>query len=241
MSGRVKQIIYAWPDGAEAEVTVPTYSPDSVVEICLRPVDPEEPTLVVDPEDQIVTPFLVDEPNRPFSGTRAAKLRGLLLDMGARRLNAGDPTSFVYTRYHFQPILPYARFVPEDRWSGRYEEMTELAPNTPGDTSTPLGLFLGLVDGFTLAMNRGNRPRWSLRLGRFEFDAPTLAEVVDKLCEHDLILPEFQREAWEAEHVERGTWVCPTAEEVELFRMLGEPLPFFWGAERCVAWLRERS
>jgi len=46
----------------------------------------------------------------------------------------------------------------------------------------------------------------------------------------------------EAENVERGTFVLPSEDEAELFRLLGDLLPFFLaGRQNVRAWLRDQE
>lgn len=71
-------------------------------------------------------------------------------------------------------------------------------------------------------------------------NAPTLEEAVDQFLRTRLVLPQSEKEAWDAAHVEYGTWVCPAADEVELFRMLDEPLPLFWASDQLYEWVSER-
>lgn len=67
--------------------------------------------------------------------------------------------------------------------------------------------------------------------------AKTLGAVVDKVCKEFGILPDAQREEWAEENVEKGVFVRPTPEEVQLYQMLDEKLPFFLPDEELKQWM----
>lgn len=56
-----------------------------------------------------------------------------------------------------------------------------------------------------------------------------------------LILPERERSSWVKENVLFGTFVTPTPEEVELYRMLGAENPLLWGPAELEEWLQGRD
>lgn len=65
-------------------------------------------------------------------------------------------------------------------------------------------------------------------------------ETVDEIVKKKFILPKRDRAKWEAENIQRGTLVSPTAEEIELYHALGLQIPIFWPAEELRAWYLER-
>lgn len=69
----------------------------------------------------------------------------------------------------------------------------------------------------------------------------TLEGAVDSALSKALILPLSQKEQWECEHVERGTPTLLSQEEIEVFNILEEPLPYWWGYDRLLEWLRSRG
>lgn len=75
---------------------------------------------------------------------------------------------------------------------------------------------------------------------------PDLERVTERLVDmmlqsEGLVLPESSRQAWEEENVLKGKFLIPSPEEVEVFRILEEPLPFFWGDEALVQWLEGQT
>lgn len=65
--------------------------------------------------------------------------------------------------------------------------------------------------------------------------------AVDKALAAAMILPISQKDAWENERVERGTPTIISPEEAEVFKILDEPLPFWWGYADLLEWLRGRQ
>lgn len=174
-------------------------------------------------------------------------LLGFLLDLGLTREVSSSGrdlhlTGLVSTEDDFLALYPF--FVPDDVWESRYEDARKIQEKIPGrflvwnevekfvvnrESSIPPisgeKVILHVMEGNATAVS----------------EASTLEEAVDRLCENLFILPESNRVSWEAEHVLRGSWVLPTKEEVELYQMLGEELPFWWKPERLLAWLKERE
>ncbi len=63
-------------------------------------------------------------------------------------------------------------------------------------------------------------------------------KLIDMVLEQEgMVLPESSREQWDQENVLKGKFLIPSPEEVEVFRILDEPLPFFWEDEALVQWL----
>jgi hypothetical protein len=69
----------------------------------------------------------------------------------------------------------------------------------------------------------------------------TFEEAVDGALSKALILPMSQKEQWESENIERGTPTLLSQEEIEVFNILEEPLPYWWGYDRLLEWLRSRG
>lgn len=55
-----------------------------------------------------------------------------------------------------------------------------------------------------------------------------IRKACDILCEKELLLPISAKEEWEASNAEKGRFLIPSEEEVQVFKILDEPLPFFW-------------
>jgi len=198
------------------------------------------------------------------------KIVGLCLDLGVDRFYPFF-RGLVTTNLLKPSEASYPRFVPEEVWAGRHEMARRYyAPNLgfSADEHDALGLppflgwirhfevmtgkvhfsygsrWLGRSDGFTSISSRdgtAGRPRVDVRKIVPTYWAPTFEAVVDELLRSELVLPASRKDAWEAEHVDRGEFVLPTAEEAELFNLLGEMLPFFWPYPALRAWVVERE
>jgi len=182
------------------------------------------------------------------------KLLGLFLDLGV-----GRPCSspdLVSTQVGNEPTVPCPRFIPDDLWARRYEEARLVISDFEKLQEPYLGevrclhianhVGLGYVQPWRaiwnferLAVSHGQplRARWYFKRSAM---SDSFEGVVDRVLDREMILPESERTGWEAAHVERGTLLLPTREEVELFRLLGEPLPFWWPQVKLAEWLRER-
>ena len=199
-----------------------------------------------------------------------SKIVGLCLDLGVDRFYPFF-RGLVTTHLRKPSEASYPRFVPEEVWAGRHEMARRYyAPNLgfSADEHDALGLppflgwirhfqvmtgkvhfsygsrWLGRSDGFTSISSRdgtAGRPRVDVRKIVPTYWAPTFEAVVDELLRSELVLPASRKDAWEAEHVDRGEFVLPTAEEAELFNLLGEMLPFFWPYPALRAWVVERE
>lgn len=176
------------------------------------------------------------------------KLFGLFLDLG---LPVGKESYFLLEHDEFDAI-PFQGpvFVPDDRFEERFAEawsQTVVSEGLRFSWKTIIGKpFLGLfpelqnlrsVDG-----GKNWKATWVTHENELEHAHGTsLEEVVDKFLQSQMAMPESQREGWEAESVERGTWVHPGPEEVEMYRLLDEPLPFVWAHEELLTWLLDRQ
>lgn len=65
----------------------------------------------------------------------------------------------------------------------------------------------------------------------------TWHELLNAFSNRALLIPSSEMPQWEAENVVYGSWVLPSQEEVEVYRILGEKLPFFWEDDQIDAWL----
>lgn len=71
--------------------------------------------------------------------------------------------------------------------------------------------------------------------------AKSAKKLVDKICDYFHILPESKRDWWEKTQVERGTFIVPSPEEVEVFRILEEELPLLWPPETFDSWIEAQE
>ncbi len=181
----------------------------------------------------------------------ARKIRGLCLDLGVNRMFPHH-RGLVTTSVSVPSEVPYPRVVDDALWERRYDIGRRLV-------GTPLRFeeldpFLGIVAWMRIEPGRYqiDRDGTSYQASQVGFTARYTVEqhtawastpegVVDAVLEAELVLPKSALAAWEAANVERGEFLFPSVEEVELFRMLGETLPFFWGPDPLTVWLAERG
>ncbi len=177
------------------------------------------------------------------------RIRAFLIDLGVQ----SDPSG----------VVRMPTFVPDALWERRYEEADRFVFKDEAvlgrrerdgagrvwTTQAKNGeRYLGVLSGLEIYDPdfRGT-DAWSamwvnggpIRGG--DLQGPYFHQVVDRTLDEAMIFPEGVRTAWLAEHAEFGSWIFPSAEEVELFRLLGEDLPLLWPADRLRAWLEERS
>lgn len=168
-------------------------------------------------------------------------LRGFILDAGM------EPFWYLLSSPSSGFLLPVPTFVPDEKWDQRYELARTHVLDTGGRGPSPRP-FLGVVQGlqlYVIARSTSGTDRddlWVARAGRntlistMEKFEPT----VDKVLENFHVLPERQRLSWTEENVRRGSWVVPDEGELEVFRLLGEPLPFWWDPWKLYEWYLER-
>lgn len=248
----VEAIIYRWQDGST--VTCVVGDPlsglgDLYFEIC----SPGEPKV----ELWLNGSTLFGE--GPVDRSTSKKVLGFFLDLGASRPFLSSNLGLQLQAVSLQ--IPV--YVPNDLWANRFDQALQiLRSKRTGD------LLLWEVDIYIKEEDDGggedddeedeeedrdgdadwDHDRSSVFLTGldeasfgFDFEGGSVEEVVDDFTFDQLILPESGRESWETENVERGSWVLPTPEEVEVYRALGEQLPFWWELEKLEAWLRERT
>lgn len=191
-----------------------------------------------------------------------SKLLGFALDLDVRRPWTGTRSSLAYARRGEAPALPYPRWVEDPvRWEGRYDEAdrhvlrqvarramlksTGLVDFSSEWQSTALNedLYLGYVDRLQILPPLFYvDDTWHATCSGQTGDPTSryFHGLVDQLLDLELILPSSSRRAWEAEHVERGSWVLPNPDEVEVFRLLGEQIPWLWPPRRLDQWLQSQ-
>ncbi len=200
-------------------------------------------------------------------GEARRKLLGFVLDLGVRRPRSGILSNLLvqprqkHLGGHREvpvPSLPYPRWVDDVLWERRYEEADRFVVrsgegNQWGIEADLNDLFLGHVEDFRISIEhrlwratcsgQSGVQAKDLKCSRLSSDGLPhdryFHGIVDFFLDTELLLPSSSRTAWEAEHVVRGEWVLPSAEEVGLYRMLGEQLPLLWGYRRLLEWLRE--
>lgn len=195
------------------------------------------------------------------------KLCGLALDLvgvPSFPLRGTIWNGLLLTHLSIPTVLSVPSFVSNEDWNRRYELAKAFVVTGHVHADDPVytsnskrGMFLE-IPWFLLVRAMGDRVSWSARWGLPGAEHSTKGtqwkesatnqsyhwsaeSAVDEVLDRCSVLPESERDAWEAENAERGEFLLPTPEEIELFRMLGEELPFFWGEDQLEAWLSERG
>ncbi len=256
--------LYRWSDGSDAVLSVNIESGE--VALVLRWV--YLPKNWIDPvtgEDDFPE-FAVDGPTEGggrrvltrshgllYEAELERKMLGLFLDLGVERPYPGP--GLVNQQAGDTPFARYPRFVPDEVWAGRYDEAYKLVD---GGVAGGTRNFLGVVD--RISVHRGlyekikgdargvykqKEPEgftvmWGTLLESSTWSRELGAAILECLL-NEFILPESAKERWESAHVERGELVALSAEELELYRMLGELPPIWWSSERLVEWIREKK
>ncbi len=250
-------VIYRWPDGSYVSCEVLS----DMAQVCLRVFvagsesNPEELWIgTSEPLHGQVDHGVYAERCASYPVEVEWKIVGFLLDLGVVR--AWESPNLA--RSSGEEILAaYPLYVPDELFATRYDRARELLAVWPVEGRLLLfdqvEVFEGKTCGAPGPRRETRRPARRTTVTSYPFSVEvhrgavsylssgaSLEEAVDDLCDGLLILPESRRSAWEAEHIERGTWVLPSAEEVELYQMLGEELPFWWHHEKLEQWLMER-
>lgn len=256
---RDEPVVYRWADGSEVLLTFRgSWSEAENQNILLfmfkmKWSDPHAhsveleihsrnyPALYVPAHDFIPTIELVDQ----------KKLRGFVLDLGVDRLLVNF-TGLIATHIGSKPsVVSYPRFFPKETWDARYEHALG---HVVSDFSEQTWHRKSSETVFHVNYLKFRRPKandepafwrqttwtyqWYSNGTRIEREAASLEESVDDILRTENILPESAKEAWDKENVERGAFVLPTPEEVEVFRILDEPLPFFLPWREVEAWMQ---
>lgn len=238
--------IYAWKDGSEAALVLHLGESDRVVEVVVRSGDnARDMTLQI---YEVHRTFSVGYQDDPLSRMFEKKLRGLLFDMGASRPNENSP-GMISDSERGSVLVSWPRWISEEVWANRIEAAKEHVY-----TSLPAAnhrkTFMG-IPGFALveSLPPGETradPRlwtggWKAAWWGETTWSETLEGAVDAALEMNFVLPDSRREQWEADNIERGVFVLPTPEEVEVFKILDEPMPIWWPFDQLLAWIRERQ
>jgi hypothetical protein len=186
------------------------------------------------------------------------KVRGFLLDAGFPHrkgpnlvmVNSDDKTTRIF----------YPKWIEEDRWNQRYEEAAQrvILGKLPGigDWPTPKVDFLGWAENVVIfkdrfiSKTRGALPfkiwwgHWQVspeRETRGTDLVSTIEEAVDIITRTKLLLPESAKPDWERANVNRGEFIVPSPEEVEVFRVLDQELPFLLSSKELEEWIAGRG
>lgn len=163
-----------------------------------------------------------------------SKIVGFLFELGlAVHSPFGDPFS-TSLLFGGTSLGSYPRFTSDEEWKTRFDDIDlERRPY--------------LLEGYQIQCRYQEISLWfgwpGLRgkQGTSWRAHPTMQENVEALLRDMLILPESEREAYDAAHVEKGAFLIPTPAEVDLYRLMGEPLPLLWKSDKLLAWLEDRQ
>lgn len=181
----------------------------------------------------------------PPSKWEVKKHLGWLTDMGF----SNDPKNQIDTicvtsslTGEHRDLYRYPRWIEDSEWESRFDEFESIT-----------GYFLCL-EGVRTKVSPHDKifnVRWwteTPHQGSFTLemkgDSPSPEEkrkAIDLLCEKELLLPMAEREEWESDHLEKGRFLIPSPEEVEMYRLLDEPLPFFWDPTELLKWILARQ
>lgn len=213
-----------------------------------------EPWTVVPTYDITKAQGFLDVMPKPLPDLVRKRVTAFLLDIGVDR-PWNQSESLVMTGSDVRPFAPCPRWVSDDRWADRYVEADKFLYKKVASR-------LGGPDHFTQELGAGEM--YLDHLGQLEIYGPdyystgdwtatwkssgetpmerdTFVELVDAILSWEDLQPEAAREAWEAENIERGEFVLPGRNEIEMYRMMDERNPFLWSADKLATWLSERS
>lgn len=182
-----------------------------------------------------------------------SKLLGFAMDIGATiRPPLWNKESDGFDR------LQMPRYVSDEEWEKRYDlPNVEVAPFQPAiRVSSWMGIqdlrmiqydgaFKAIWTSAWMSKTREVKAQWSIGRMRWEIPATNAEDakrkVVDHILETERVLPVSQKEEWESVNVQRGRFLVPTPEEVEVFRLLDLPLPFFFFDSELREWIESRT
>lgn len=144
-----------------------------------------------------------------------------------------------------EDYAPYPRFVPDIRWEDRYEEANRFIVRPATEHVVRSEKYLGILRHFEVLppefyLDDTWHATYSSMVAE-QMSAAYFHSLIDKVLDQELILPESSRTAWESANVERGTFVLPSPEEVQVYNILDEPLPLLLPVEQLEEWLRSRE
>lgn len=263
------RILYQWQDGSHVELLLGESGSeeaiflyvDNLTEVALllaAKMTPSGPRVSVDGTSLAEK---IRQSGLSMKSTMSAyplvkrRLLGFLIDARASTFRDGH---LLACRTEIDLRVP--EFVTDEQWEQRYQIARDV--HVIGDfASRKMPRYLNRVRGLELChlflhgVRPGGDPVWRVRWSdrstpnaalpgcgvSIALQVRSVEEAVDLVTEKNLVLPESKRGEWDEENVEHGVFVLPTPEEVEIFRILDEPLPFFLPPEQAEGWLMSRS
>lgn len=245
--------IYEWADGSSMSMSLSEEGADLLVGYI--------PSFLPDVEIELQTQTgVIFSYNNQIGNRRIVvpkkqekKILGWVLDMGFQ-LSPYRTHSGLVSEHTRVQLGSYPRWIPDEIWHLRYLSFSlhfdEFAPPFLGVIRKLVKQFqysveTGKCDGIIVSWrteSRGSDGSVYAELDdTLESKERAVVKIVDSICESELLLPESQREAWESAHSERGRFIQLSPEEIEVYRLLGEPLPYLLPAEELQQWLSSRS
>lgn|GEM_PF-6925745 len=231
-------VLYRWPDGSHVQVEFHGSWDDAAQAnvvtrlFTLQCANGAAATFRLLPA---ATGFYLVGPSPLLPPAAEPHLRGFLLEDGV-------PNGEVFLAN--SAILRTPIFVPDDLWDRRHEIAARDHVEGAGGLVSREP-FLGVVRSLVLrrvllSPDLRHKDLWIARVGRNLMVANYLPfdQLVDEVLAKHLAFQESDRDRTRQELAPRGEWVRPTPEEVELFLLLGERLPFLWDAENARDWSR---
>lgn len=242
---QLEATIYRWEDGWTVVCSV-DLDDDYDLPVRMKFRDPSGDVGVEFFWAKGLSPDVLDAGAVFFDDQVGQKFFGFLLDAGVS--DRSYLSSDLGLRTRTLGSLRFPSYVPDDLWARRYEQARQIFLS---EEDKAFDFLLWEAEAYRMEEDvsdedgRGEGTVYLKVTDEASFDlewgGETIEEAIDNFADGALVLPESQRESWESENALRGIWVLPTPEEVEVYRTLGEELPFQWEASRLAAWLRERS
>jgi hypothetical protein len=250
--------IYEWPDGAWVELDLdprvsilgaPQPHP-VVISVRWRQGPPYHDMVIFELKafsDTSRRAVVQLDYNDHLSGSQKKKLLGFLLDLQIND-HPNDTNDLLYGARR-RRMATYPRWVTEERWDDRYSSFCStnrsyserwlghirdlnLNVKESGTVKITWSTETTGVSGINDGIFEVKYPRYPGSFVSGVFIASDLESAIrmacDTLCEKELLLPISAKDEWESANTEKGRFLIPSEEEVQVFRILDEPLPFFW-------------
>lgn len=240
--------VYRWSDGSSVSIVVDDGFPYFLASLLgvvssLRPfelrIDKISPPTKGTPHLEVELHFSL-----PVAVQR--RLAAFALDLGVRQIGF---LGLIENKYNEEANMalpaPWPVFVPDGAWADRYQVL-EQAKGRLLDVD-PVRVDNYLLPGMSVDLYRANNGLMYADLtDESSWDSigtpasSSIREALEHVLKESLIQPESNRSVWEKE-LDRGVFVCPSPDEVEMYRALGEPLPLLWDVFDLRRWLGDRT
>lgn len=223
----MRMVFYRWPDGSFVDLDVD----DGRTFLWVSLFDQEEVTNIkisVRRDDLRLHAI----GRHILSSSLQRKMTGLALDLGLEHVHSVYRPDLFYSTWTQIVIAPWRQVVSDETWENREREL-ESAGSVKKDF---------LLPGLDIEIQRPPREyviRYGLDFHR-TVQGDSKRAALRELIRDLFIIPESEIESWEEQNVDRGSFVGLAPEEVELYRLLGQPLPLWWPPSELHSWMEER-